>query len=329
MNADQQRAWRALDLGPTLLVRRPGAAAVSDASPAVAGTTPPADQAAQIASPVPLEAVAVPVNLPVNESAVFAAPASPVAHAGAATQGQNAPAADDPPVDAAAAGAGQRRRGAPGQLLAAAAALQNKAADDELAAVASMDWPALSRTIASCQRCGLCRSRKQVVAGRGTTPARWVLIGAAPGASEEAAGEPVAGKAGRLLDAMLTAAGGGKQEVFVLNAVQCRPPDQRDPSAQELAACRPLVQRQLELLAPALVLTMGQISARTMLGNDETLEQLRGKVHQLSVAQRTVPLVATYHPEHLLRESADKLKSWQDLCLARSVASPQSDDNAA
>ena len=121
----------------------------------------------------------------------------------------------------------------------------------------------------------------------------------------------------KLLNAMLLAIGLPRPQVFVANMIKCRPPQNRDPRPEELAACRPYLERQLELLRPTLILVVGRIAAQNLLGTEEPLGRLRGQVHRVGVLN--LPTVVTYHPAYLLRAPADKRKAWEDLKLARRV----------
>ena len=187
--------------------------------------------------------------------------------------------------------------------------------------VAAMDWPALREAVAGCEACGLCRGRQNTVFGVGHEQAQWMIIGEAPGEQEDRQGEPFVGKAGQLLDNMLRAVGltraeaGPEQQVYIANVLKCRPPMNRNPEPQEVAQCEPFLKRQVELVAPKLILAMGRFAVQSILQTGEPIGRLRGRVH----AYQGVPVVVTYHPAYLLRNPADKARSWDDLCLAREV----------
>jgi uracil-DNA glycosylase family 4 len=204
---------------------------------------------------------------------------------------------------------------------AAAASPLPPAADPRVAAIATMNWDALRAAVAACTACELCRSRTQTVFGVGRRSAPWMLVGEAPGAEEDARGEPFVGQAGRLLDNMLAAIGRSRREdtehpVFIANVLKCRPPGNRNPRPEEVAACEPFLLRQIELLQPRLLLVMGRFAAQSVLHTEAPISALRGRVHRLRVAGREVPTVVTYDPAYLLRNLADKAKVWADLCLA-------------
>jgi DNA polymerase len=145
-----------------------------------------------------------------------------------------------------------------------------------------------------------------------------MVIGEAPGAEEDRRGEPFVGRAGQLLDAMLRAIGLSRAEnVYIANVLKSRPPNNRDPRPEEVAACLPYLQRQIELVRPRLLLAVGRIAAQNLLGTEESLSRLRGRVHRFG--ELNTPLVVTYHPAYLLRNPADKRKAWEDLKFARNV----------
>jgi len=176
-------------------------------------------------------------------------------------------------------------------------------------------WEELAATVRDCRLCGLCETRTQTVFGVGNRNARLMVIGEAPGAEEDRQGEPFVGRAGMLLNAMLRAAGFERGEVMVVNVLKCRPPHNRDPSDEEVGRCLPYLKRQIELVAPAVILCVGRISAQRLLGTDQPIGRLRGRVHDLD----GVPVVATYHPAYLLRSPGEKRKSWEDLKLVLKV----------
>ena len=183
-----------------------------------------------------------------------------------------------------------------------------------IARIAAMDWAALSQEAATCSACSLCKQRKQVVFGVGAVAAPWLFVGEAPGAEEDETGEPFVGQAGKLLDAMLAAAGLQRgREVYIANVVKCRPPGNRTPTLDEAAACAPLLDRQIDLIQPALIVALGKTAVMRLTGSDASMASMRGKSH----SYRDIPVVATYHPAYLLRSLGEKLKAWEDMLLAR------------
>lgn len=186
--------------------------------------------------------------------------------------------------------------------------------------IARMDWDALRQSIAGCDACGLCQARKQAVPGVGDEKARWLFIGEGPGAEEDARGEPFVGQAGRLLDAMLAAIDLKRgEDVYIANAVKCRPPGNRTPEVSEMTACFPYLKRQIALLAPRLIVLLGRAAVNSVLGEDRSLASLRGKPLAYRDGDLEIPVVVTYHPAYLLRNLPDKAKAWEDLCRARSL----------
>ena len=185
------------------------------------------------------------------------------------------------------------------------------------ATIGQMDWEELTATVRECTACGLCASRTQTVFGVGNRRAEWLVIGEAPGADEDRLGEPFVGRAGKLLDPMLLAVGQNRERAYVANILKCRPPENRDPTPDEAAQCRPFLNRQIALIRPRLILAVGRIAAQNLLGTDTPIGKLRGQVHHFGPAR--IPLVVTYHPAYLLRSPREKRKAWDDLRLARRV----------
>jgi len=179
-----------------------------------------------------------------------------------------------------------------------------------------MDWQALRDSVAACTRCALHQSRTQTVFGVGNPEADWMIIGEAPGAEEDRRGEPFVGRAGKLLDEMLHAVGQGRDSVFIANILKCRPPNNRDPEAEESSQCRAYLERQIELVQPNIIVAVGRIAAQLLLDTDTPVGRLRGVEHRLG----NTPLVVTYHPAYLLRSPTQKRKSWDDLRLAKRIA---------
>jgi uracil-DNA glycosylase len=184
--------------------------------------------------------------------------------------------------------------------------------------IATLDWTPLRERVAACHDCRLCEGRTQTVFGVGHPSARWMIVGEAPGEQEDRQGEPFVGSAGQLLDRMLAALGLGRgdgppeRQVYIANTLKCRPPRNRNPEPDELALCSVFLHRQIELVRPRMILAMGRFAVRTLLGSDEPIGRLRGRVHRW----RDTPVIVTYHPAYLLRTPADKARSWADLCLA-------------
>lgn len=186
--------------------------------------------------------------------------------------------------------------------------------NDRTAAIAAMDWDQLPQAVADCTACELCKTRKQAVLGVGDTDADWLFVGEGPGAEEDERGEPFVGQAGKLLDAMLAAIDLKRGEkVYIANAVKCRPPNNRTPETQETTACWPFLARQIELIRPKMIVTLGKPAAQTLLQQEVTISRMRGTVSDFA----GIPLIVTYHPAYLLRNLPDKAKAWEDLCFMR------------
>ena len=184
------------------------------------------------------------------------------------------------------------------------------------AEIAAMDWDALSAAVAKCTRCDLCKTRKGVVMGRGDRQAEWLMVASSPSRGEEREGRALGGEQGLLLDNMLKAMqlDAGKN-VYITHLLKCRPLDdsgqERLPTEAESAACRPYFERELALLQPRTIVTLGQMAAAGIIAGEKPL---RGKVRQLGNAA----VVATFHPDLLLQDETGKAKAraWADLCLA-------------
>lgn len=181
--------------------------------------------------------------------------------------------------------------------------------------IAGLDWSELEQAVHSCRACALCEGRTQTVFGVGSREADWMIIGEAPGAEEDRQGKPFVGRAGQLLDKMLLALGLRRDQVFVANLLKCRPPGNRDPKSEEALACQAYLARQIALVQPRILLSVGRVSAQHLLATDTPVGRLRGMVHRHP--DSALPLVVTYHPAYLLRKPVEKRKAWDDLQLAR------------
>ncbi len=176
-------------------------------------------------------------------------------------------------------------------------------------------WNDLKNEVAACHACSLCETRTQTVFGVGNQQAEWLLIGEAPGQNEDLQGEPFVGRAGQLLNEMLRAIGLKREQVFIANMLKCRPPNNRDPQADEVGACHDFLLRQIELIRPKIILAVGRIAAQNLLKTQQPLAKLRGVQHRLE----NYPLVVVHHPAYLLRSLTEKAKAWDDLQFALSV----------
>ncbi|QLG87108.1 uracil-DNA glycosylase [Chitinibacter bivalviorum] len=186
--------------------------------------------------------------------------------------------------------------------------------DERTQAILQMDWQRLQEAVKNCTACKLCETRSQAVFGVGDAQAQLVVVGEAPGADEDAQGEPFVGKAGKLLDNMLASIGQQRgDKVFIANVLKCRPPGNRNPQPDEVAQCAPFLQRQIELIAPKVLFASGRFAIQRLLNDDAPISALRGKIHHY----RQTPVVVSYHPAYLLRNMPDKAKAWQDLLLLK------------
>ena len=174
---------------------------------------------------------------------------------------------------------------------------------------------AVAELIAVCRRCALCDGRSRTVPGEGSPEARLMLVGEGPGATEDATGRPFVGQAGQLLDRILDAIECPRPSTFIANIVKCRPPQNRKPLPDEMAACLPYLHRQIALVRPKVLVALGSTAAEGMLGVRKSLGELRGKVHRWN----GIPLVVTYHPAALLRNPNWKKPTWDDVRIARQL----------
>lgn len=177
--------------------------------------------------------------------------------------------------------------------------------DGRIAALA-----ALEEEVSRCTRCGLCDGRTQTVFSDGSPFARLVFVGEAPGEWEDKKGKPFVGAAGRLLtDIIVKGMKRRREDVYICNVLKCRPPGNRNPLPEEVAKCEPYLIRQLELIRPAVICTLGSFAAQCLLKTQESVGRLRGKWH----TYHGIPLRVTYHPAYLLRNPKDKGKAWEDI----------------
>ena len=194
------------------------------------------------------------------------------------------------------------------------------AADAAAGTVPSADAEERARNLAGvadeasgCTACKLCQGRRHVVFGSGHADAELMLIGEGPGAQEDRQGLPFVGPAGELLTRILRAIEIERKDVYIANVVKCRPPNNRDPEPDEVAACRGFLERQIDLVQPRVIVALGRVAAQALLGTREALGRLRGRWHDV----RGVPTRATYHPAALLRYSHFKRPTWEDMQVVR------------
>jgi DNA polymerase len=172
---------------------------------------------------------------------------------------------------------------------------------------------ALAGTVAGCTRCRLAEGRSRVVFASGNPDAELMLIGEGPGAEEDRQGLPFVGAAGELLTKIIQAMDLRREDVYIANVVKCRPPGNRDPQSDEVAACRGFLERQIALVQPRVIVALGKVAAQTLLGTESSIGQMRGRWHRI----HGVPAMVTYHPAALLRNPALKRPTWEDMQQVR------------
>jgi uracil-DNA glycosylase family 4 len=221
------------------------------------------------------------------------------------TPGANAKAVDAAAVDAAAADAA-----------VAPPAPSHQTEADSAQKIADMSWPQLQQSIAACRKCPRCEMRRHAVPGAGDAKANWLFIGAAPETDDSPHAAPLAGAAQTFFTNMLQAIElAPDANVYMTTLVKCRASDDRAPTADEIAACRPYLERQIALLQPCVIVALGDVPAATLLERDAStpLSAMRGGAHHYGA----VPLIVTHDPRHLLLKTMDKRDAWNDLCMAR------------
>lgn len=179
------------------------------------------------------------------------------------------------------------------------------------------EWENLRDEVARCTRCELHQGRTQTVFGTGNINADWMIIGEAPGAEEDRQGAPFVGRAGKLLTSMLKAMGLMRDEVFIANILKCRPPNNRDPRPEEVRQCETYLKRQIDLIAPKIIIAVGRVAAQNLLKVDTPIGKMRGIRYEYPGTN--IPVVVTYHPAYLLRSPREKRKAWEDLKLAMKI----------
>jgi DNA polymerase len=180
----------------------------------------------------------------------------------------------------------------------------------EAPAVIASDLEALRAAIGDCRRCKLCSGRTNLVFGVGNPHAKLMFVGEGPGRDEDLQGEPFVGRAGQLLNDIITKGIGLKREdVYIANVVKCRPPDNRNPEPDEVAACEPFLKKQIDLIGPEIIIGLGKFAVQTLLQSKVPITRLRGNWH----TYHGIKLMPTFHPAYLLRNPADKRLVWEDI----------------
>lgn len=189
--------------------------------------------------------------------------------------------------------------------------LVSRPREEKAALLAAMDRD----EVKGCTRCGLCQSRTNTVFGEGDPDAKIMFIGEGPGQNEDLQGRPFVGRAGELLDKMIAAMGLRREDVFIANVVKCRPPQNRTPTPMEADACWPYLRRQIEIVAPQVIVTLGGPATKTILQTTEGITRIRGQWRQYNGVEPPIPVMPTFHPAYLLRSYTveNRKKVWSDL----------------
>ncbi len=174
---------------------------------------------------------------------------------------------------------------------------------------------AIRAELGDCQQCGLHQGRRNIVFGVGNPAARVVVVGEAPGRDEDLSGEPFVGRSGQLLTRMLAAIGVAREDAYICNVLKCRPPRNRDPEPDEIATCSPFMTRQIQAIAPKVIITSGRFASQTVLGLDLSMGRLRGTIRSF----HSIPVVPMYHPAYLLRNPSAKRAAYEDLLTVQSI----------
>lgn len=167
----------------------------------------------------------------------------------------------------------------------------------------------ITADIRECRLCPLCKTRIQTVPGVGNPRARLMFVGEAPGADEDNQGEPFVGRAGQLLTRMIVGMGLKREDVFIANVLKCRPPENRTPLPAEVEKCEPYLIRQIDMIRPEVICSLGAVASSTLLKTETTISKLRGNFH----SYHDTPLMPTFHPSYLLRNESAKKDTWGDL----------------
>ena len=174
---------------------------------------------------------------------------------------------------------------------------------------------AVRNDLGDCTRCALHQGRSHIVFGIGNPQADLMFIGEGPGVEEDRQGLPFVGPAGQLLTKIIEAIDLTREDVYIANVVKCRPPRNRDPEAEEVEACRPFLERQIDAVRPKVICALGRVSALNLLDTNEGISRIRGRTFSF----RGAKLVPTFHPAYLLRDPSKKRECWEDMKLIRSL----------
>jgi DNA polymerase len=196
-------------------------------------------------------------------------------------------------------------------------AVQDKAEPEESTIKSAVKLEKIADEVHLCRECDLGSSRTNAVPGEGNPNACIMFIGEAPGADEDAQGRPFVGRAGKLLDKIITACGLKRSDVFIGNILKCRPPENRDPTAEEIISCLPYLQRQIEIINPEIIVALGAHATRTLLNTNKSIGQMRGQFHEYyaGLGKPPIKLMPTYHTAYLLRNYSqeNRQRVWEDM----------------
>ena len=179
------------------------------------------------------------------------------------------------------------------------------------------NWVKLEKKVSNCKNCELHKTRTQTVFGCGNEQSDWLFIGEAPGKDEDLKGEPFVGRAGRLLNEVIFSLDLKREAVYIANILKCRPPNNRDPSQDEIQSCTTYLEQQIKMISPKIIIAVGRVAAQHLLNTDLTMAKLRGTVH--SYGSESIPLITIYHPAYLLRSPSKKYKVWSDLQVVKTL----------
>ena len=195
--------------------------------------------------------------------------------------------------------------------------MSEQAGSEESTLKSSTELEKVADEVRQCRKCGLGSTRTNAVPGEGNPNTRIMFIGEAPGADEDAQGRPFVGRAGKLLDKIIAACGLNRSDVFIGNILKCRPPDNRDPAAEEIISCLPYLQKQIEIINPEIIVALGAHATRTLLNTNKSIGQLRGQFHEYyaGLGRPPIKLMATYHTAYLLRNYSheNRQRVWEDM----------------
>lgn len=194
---------------------------------------------------------------------------------------------------------------------------QHKKDDDMTTTEKTAELDTIAEEVNQCRKCSLGSLRTNAVPGEGSSSARIMFVGEGPGADEDAQGRPFVGRAGQLLDKIIVACGLKRSDVYIGNILKCRPPENRDPRADEIISCLPFLQRQIEVINPEIIVALGAHAARTLLNTTKSIGQLRGQFQEYyaGINRPPIKLMATYHPAYLLRNYSqeNRRRVWDDM----------------